>query len=125
MEQPQTATPTAQPAGKGITLSDAAVARIQQLMADQNAPDGGLRLGVKGGGCSGLSYIMEWANAPKPKERVFTRDGARVFVDMRSLLILGGSELHFESTFMSATFKVRNPQAKQTCGCGESFSVGG
>jgi iron-sulfur cluster assembly protein len=113
--------PAAPKAAKEVVLTDAAVRRLLALAAEQGA--GGLRLAIKGGGCSGLSYVMEWVAAPKEKDRVFERDGARVFIDTRSLLLLGGSELHYEESLMAAGFKIRNPNAKSACGCGESFSV--
>lgn len=111
-------------AAKGITISDAAVTRLQAMYRELKAPpEAGMRIAVKGGGCSGLSYHMEWATQPKEKERVFERDGVRVFVDGKSLLYLKGSELTFEASFMASMFKLRNPNAKAECGCGESFSV--
>jgi iron-sulfur cluster assembly protein len=106
---------------KSLSLSDAAVGRLLALASENGA--GGLRVAIKGGGCSGLMYVMEWAPVPKEKDKVFEREGARVFVDPRSLLLLTGSELHYEESMMSAGFKVRNPNTKSSCGCGESFSV--
>jgi iron-sulfur cluster assembly protein len=112
------------PARKGITLSDSAVRRLKAMHQELKAgPEAGLRLSVKGGGCSGLTYHMDWAEKPKEKDRIFERDGVRVFVDGKSLLYLNGSELTFESSFMASMFKLHNPNAKTECGCGESFSV--
>lgn len=108
---------------KDFLLSDAAVARLHALSAQSEPASGGLRVAIKGGGCSGLMYVMDWVAAPKEKDKVFERDGARVFIDPRSFLLLAGSELHYEETLMSAGFKVRNPNTKSSCGCGESFSV--
>ncbi len=108
---------------KGFLLADSAVQRLRQLVEQQKTPDGGLRILVKGGGCSGLSYAMEWAQRSTEKDRVFERDGARVFIDSKSLLYLGGSELSFEQGLMSTGFKISNPNVKASCGCGESFSV--
>ena len=110
-------------AAPGFTLTDSAVARLKALASQQPAPSGGLRLAIQGGGCSGLMYMMDWVTAPKEKDKVFEREGARMFIDPRSYLLLNGSELHYEESLMSAGFKVRNPNTKSSCGCGESFSV--
>ena len=111
-------------AGKDFSLSEAAVSRLKALAAQQaELPGGGLRVAIKGGGCSGLMYVMDWTAQPGAKDKVFERDGARVFIDPRSFLLLAGSELHYEESLMSAGFKVRNPNTKSSCGCGESFSV--
>jgi iron-sulfur cluster assembly protein len=107
----------------GLQLSDTAVKRVRELIEQQKTPEGGLRIAVKGGGCSGLSYAMEWADRPREKDRVFERDGARVFVDAKSLLYVKGSELTFEQGLMSTGFKIHNPNVKSSCGCGESFAV--
>jgi iron-sulfur cluster assembly protein len=115
-EAPQIAKPA-----KSLALTDAAIGRLKALAAEQG--EGGLRVAIKGGGCSGLMYVMEWVSQPKEKDKIFERAGARVFVDPRSLLLLNGSELDYESSLMSAGFKVRNPNTKSSCGCGESFSV--
>jgi len=104
-------------------LSDQAVFRLKALAAEAKSAQGGLRVAIKGGGCSGLMYVMDWTEAPKEKDKIFEKDGARVFVDARSFLLLQGSELHYEESMMSAGFKVRNPNTKSSCGCGESFSV--
>jgi iron-sulfur cluster assembly protein len=111
------------PGMKGISLSDGAVARLKRLLAERNTPDAGLRIAVKGGGCSGLAYHMEWAEKPKERDRVFERDGVRVFVDPKSYLYLMGSELVYEEGLMASGFKLKNPNEKASCGCGESFTV--
>ncbi len=114
---------TGKPMSKGVTLSDAAVARLQKLLTDRGTPNAGLRVAVRGGGCSGLTVNMEWAEEPKPKDKIFERDGVRVFVDSKSYLYLMGSEVHYEETLMQSGFKITNPQKKAECGCGESFTV--
>lgn len=121
--QPQAIAETEQPAGKSFGISDSAVRQLRKLLADRGTPQAGLRISVKGGGCSGLSYSMDWAEAAREKDRIFERDGVRVFIDGKSLLYLAGSELIYEQTLMSSMFKVQNPNVKSTCGCGESFSV--
>jgi iron-sulfur cluster assembly protein len=118
-----TATPPVPTVEPGFTLTESAVARLRELAEEQQTPRGGLRLSIRGGGCSGLSYVMEWAPEPRPRDKIFSRDGAQVFIDSRSFLYLKGSELTFERTLMQQAFKVQNPQAKSACGCGESFTV--
>ena len=85
-------------------------------------PDAGLRVKVVGGGCSGLQYRMELDSA-QDRDKVFERDGARLIVDKKSFLYLNGSELDYSEELMASGFKVVNPNAKRTCGCGESFVV--
>ena len=111
------------PAAKSFGITDNAVRQLRKLMEDRGTPTAGLRIAVKGGGCSGLSYTMDWADAPREKDRVFERDGVRVFIDGKSFLYLAGSELTYEQTLMASMFKVQNPNVKSVCGCGESFSV--
>jgi iron-sulfur cluster assembly protein len=117
------AVPAGKPAPRGVTLSDSAVVRLRGLLAERNTPQAGLRLAVKGGGCSGLAYHMEWTEAPKERDKVFERDGVRVFVDPKSYLYLIGTELVYEETLVAAGFKLKNPNEKASCGCGESFTV--
>jgi iron-sulfur cluster assembly protein len=111
------------PAAKGITLHDSAVRRLNKMKEELRAPEGGLRLAVRGGGCSGLTYAMDWAERPREKDKVFEREGARVFVDSKSYLYLNGTEIVYEESFMASGFKLNNPNVKGACGCGESFSV--
>ena len=107
----------------GFGLSDEAVSHLRKLASEQPGAGGGLRVAIRGGGCSGLMYVMEWAPQPKEKDKVFERDGVQVFVDSKSFLYLKGSELHYESSLLASGFKVRNPNTKSACGCGESFSI--
>lgn len=118
-----TPTLTGKPAGKGIGLTDSAVERLKRLLADRNTPNAGLRLAVKGGGCSGLSYHMEWAEQARERDKVFEREGVRVFVDAKSYLYLMGTELVYEEGLMDSGFKLHNPNLKSACGCGDSFTV--
>ncbi len=111
------------PAAKTFGISDGAAARIKVLLAQRNTPGAGLRVAVRGGGCSGLSYAIEWAEAPRERDRIFEKDGIRVFVDPKSYLYLLGSELRYEETLMASGFKLENPNVKTACGCGESFSI--
>ena len=111
------------PALKTFGISDGAAARLKVLLAQRNTPDAGLRVAVRGGGCSGLAYAIEWAEAPKERDKVFEKDGVRVFVDPKSYLYLMGSELRYEETLMASGFKLENPNVKTACGCGESVNL--
>ena len=106
-----------------IELSDEAAARIRAMAGEKGTPRGGLRLGVKGGGCSGLSYHVDWAAEPTRLDQVVERDGARVFVDPKSALFLAGTVIDWQQTLMQTGFVFRNPNVKSACGCGESFAV--
>jgi iron-sulfur cluster assembly protein len=103
-----------------IGITEGAAAKIRVLVADR--PDKGLRLKVVGGGCSGLQYKMD-VDETKPGDKVFERDGARVFADRRSYLYLHGSELDYAESLLESGFRVENPNVKKSCGCGQSFSV--
>ena len=113
----------AKPAARGITLHESAVVQLKKLLVERQTPEAGLRVAVRGGGCSGLAYVMEWAEKPREKDKIFERDGVRVFVDPKSYLYLLGTEIAYESTLMASGFKLNNPNVKGACGCGESFSV--
>jgi iron-sulfur cluster assembly protein len=115
-------TPTKPPA-RTISIADSAVKRLRALLESRNTPEAGLRVAVRGGGCSGLSYLMEWAEKPREKDKIFERDGVRVFVDPKSYLYLMGTELSYEEGLMASGFKLQNPNVKSSCGCGESFTV--
>jgi len=115
--------PGGKPMGKGIGLGDSAVERLKKLLVERNTPNAGLRIAVKGGGCSGLSYHMEWAEAARERDKVFEREGVRIFIDSKSYLYLMGTELIFEDGLMASGFKLQNPNVKSACGCGDSFTV--
>ena len=83
----------------------------------------GLRVGIRGGGCSGLSYVFELCDEPRPTDTLFELSGARVYIDPKSLLFLRGTRLDFVETLMGRGFRLENPQVKQACGCGTSFTV--
>jgi iron-sulfur cluster assembly protein len=104
-----------------ISLSDNAVHKIKQLVSEKG-DQAGLRVKVVGGGCSGLQYRME-VDAAKERDKIFERDGARLIVDKKSFLYLNGSELDYAEELMSSGFRVVNPNARRSCGCGESFVV--
>jgi iron-sulfur cluster assembly protein len=108
-----------------IEISDSAARVITRQLAKNHLLGGGLRVAVKAGGCSGFSYVFQWDTGPRENDRVFEGPGgARVFVDPRSLRLLDGTVLDFdEHNLMATNFTLRNPHAKSTCGCGESFSA--
>jgi iron-sulfur cluster assembly protein len=104
-----------------INLSDTAVREIRKQAEKRGKPDSALRVGIRGGGCTGFSYLFEWADgAPRPQDKVFEKDGVRLFVDPKSLVYLDGTELDFVTSVMGHGFKFNNPNVKGSCGCGES-----
>ncbi len=108
----------------GIQITETAAKRIRLLMDKQGMTEGGLRVGVKGGGCSGLSYVFSWEKEARPGDEVFEGpEGAKIYVDKKSLLFLKGTVLDYDTSLMSKGFVLSNPNAKASCGCGSSFSV--
>jgi iron-sulfur cluster assembly protein len=106
-----------------IEISEKAAVRIRGLVAEKGTPNGGLRLGVKGGGCSGLTYFVDWAAEPAKLDQVYERDGARLFVDPKSARFLQGTVVEWQQTLMHSGFVFKNPNVKSACGCGDSFSL--
>jgi iron-sulfur cluster assembly protein len=112
-----------------IEVTPKAVEAIKKQIAKRNVPETSLRVGIRGGGCSGFSYVIEFHDgAPRSRDRVYdfvAEDGTpvRVVVDPKSLLYLNGAQLDWEKTVMQEGFKFRNPQEKSSCGCGHSFTV--
>ena len=107
----------------GIEITQAAVDAVAQQIAKRNVPGTALRVGIRGGGCSGFSYVIEFADETTPRDQVFEFDGLKVVVDPKSLVFLNGSTLDYETRLMSHGFKFINPNESAGCGCGESFSV--
>ncbi|MEI8258152.1 MAG: iron-sulfur cluster assembly accessory protein [Deltaproteobacteria bacterium] len=107
----------------GLAVTPKAVLMAKQALAKRGTPGAMLRLGVKGGGCSGFSYVIEFADAPRTKDQVFEFDGLKVAVDPKSLVFLNGCTLDYEVKLMQHGFKFVNPNENGGCGCGESFSV--
>ena len=106
-----------------ITLSQAALTEVKRLMNVQGVTEGGLRLGVKGGGCSGLSYTINFDEKIGQYDQVYNFEGVKVIVDAKSAIYLQGTQLDFQKDLMGGSFKFVNPNANKTCGCGESFSA--
>jgi iron-sulfur cluster assembly protein len=110
---------------KGIQVTDKAIAKIRSAMEKEGiAPEqGGLRLGVQGGGCSGLSYNVRFDTQPRERDRVFQFADVRVFVDPKSFIYLNGMILDYQETLMQQGFVFVNPNSSKSCGCGSSFSA--
>jgi iron-sulfur cluster assembly protein len=108
-----------------VQVSENASKQIAKLKAKQHLPPtGGLRVAVKAGGCSGFEYVFAWEAAPRETDHVVEGpDGARVFVDPKSLRLLAGTVLDYDTRLLGRGFVLNNPNAKSTCGCGQSFSV--
>ena len=106
-----------------ITLSEAALKEVKRLINVQGLTEGGLRLGVKGGGCSGLSYTINIDEKIGPHDQIHDIDGVKVIVDAKSAIYLQGTQLDFQKDLLGGNFKFVNPNADKTCGCGESFSA--
>jgi len=105
-----------------VSITDRAVKRIKEILAAENRDGQGLRLKVVGGGCSGLQYKVDF-DMEKAGDRIFEKEGAKVLVDMKSLLYLAGTELDYKEGLMESGFVFQNPNVKRACGCGASFTV--
>ena len=106
-----------------VALTPKAVLKAKEALAKRGTPGAMLRLGVRGGGCSGFSYVIEFADASTPRDKVFEFDELRVVVDPKSLVFLNGTTLDYEVKLMQHGFKFVNPNEQTGCGCGESFGV--
>jgi iron-sulfur cluster assembly protein len=107
-----------------LQISENAAKLIRKMTAKNGLPVGGLRIAIKAGGCSGLSYTFAWEAAPREGDHSFEGpDGARVFVDRKSFKFLDGTTLDYDTSLVSKGFIFNNPNAKSSCGCGTSFSV--
>lgn len=106
-----------------IEVTAAAAKRIRDAMASDGVADGGLRVGVKAGGCSGFSYVFRWETEPRPDDEVFKADDMRIFVDPKSYKYLRGTVLDCDASMLGQSLIFRNPNAKSECGCGLSFDV--
>jgi iron-sulfur cluster assembly protein len=112
------------PVNEEISLTEKAARQVEKLRAENNIPSSqNLRIGVKGGGCSGLTYVLGFDEGPKENDRVFTGFGVTLFVDPKSLFYLSGTVLDFSDGLNGKGFVFNNPQASKTCGCGSSFGV--
>lgn len=116
---------TKAPEGKNleIKVTPKAIEKIRAAFAKEGVQDGALRLGVLGGGCSGLSYQFKFDAKERPTDRVFVFDGVKIVVDPKSLLYLHGLTLDYKESLMQSGFVFENPNAQKSCGCGTSFSA--
>lgn len=107
-----------------VSVSETAAEQVKLQLQKRGTPDAYLRLGIKGGGCSGYSYVLQFEdNPPKERDKVFQCHGVNVVVDPKSLLLLNGCVLDWEKTLMKQGFKFNNPNEKSSCGCGHSFTA--
>lgn len=106
-----------------IQITEKAALKIKEILTEENKEGFGLRVGVKGGGCSGLSYSLSIDDKAADHDHVFEGNGVRLFVDPKSLLYLAGTHLDYTDGLNGSGFKFENPNATKTCGCGSSFGV--
>jgi iron-sulfur cluster assembly protein len=106
-----------------INVTPKAVEKIKEAFTKNGVSEGGLRLGVQGGGCSGLSYLFRLEARQREKDSVYDFDGVKVFVDPKSLLYLDGMTLDYRESLIHSGFVFENPNAKKSCGCGTSFTA--
>jgi len=106
-----------------LTMTDAAVARVKAIMAAPGAGAGGLKIGVKKGGCAGMEYTLDWASGAGKLDEIVERDGARVIIDPQAVLYLLGTEMDYKIDKLSAQFVFNNPNQQSACGCGESVNL--
>ena len=111
------------PRPKVVTLTDAAAARVKEIMAKADNNHMGLRVGVKNGGCAGQEYVLEYADAPAPLDEVVEDKDVTILIEPKAVLFLIGTEIDYEVTRMSSKFVFRNPNQTDACGCGESVTI--
>src|SRR6187431_179933 len=114
---------TPRPRPQVIRLTDAAAERIKYVMANAAAPVAGLRVGVKNGGCAGMAYTMEYAEAAHPHDEVVEDKGVKILIDPKAVMFLLGTEMDFKTEKMSSQFVFNNPNQTSACGCGESVQL--
>jgi iron-sulfur cluster assembly protein len=106
-----------------ISLTPLAAEKVKELFAERGTPEQGLRVGVRGGGCSGHSYFMEFCDGETLGDHVVISEGVKLVVDTRSAAVLGGTQIDFVTGLMGSGFKFNNPNVRHSCSCGESFST--
>jgi iron-sulfur cluster assembly protein len=111
------------PRPKIVTLTDAAAARVREIMARAEAPYAGLRVGVKNGGCAGQEYILEYAAKADPLDEIVEDKGVKILIEPKAVLFLIGTEVDYEVTRLAEKFVFRNPNQTDACGCGESVTI--
>ena len=108
---------------KVMSLTDAAAERVREIMENSDKPVLGLRVGVKNGGCAGMSYTMEFAESAGPHDEVIEDKGVKVLIDPKAILFLLGTQMDFQSSKLSSGFIFNNPNQTSACGCGESVAI--
>jgi iron-sulfur cluster assembly protein len=111
------------PRPKVVTLTEAAAARVREIMSRAEQSHTGLRVGVKNGGCAGQEYVLEYAAAANPLDEVVEDKGVKILIDPKAVLFLIGTEIDYETTKLAAKFVFRNPNETDACGCGESVTI--
>jgi len=111
------------PRPKVVTLSDAAAARVKEIMDRAEAPYAGLRVGVKNGGCAGQEYVLDYAAAADPLDEVVEDKGVRILIEPKAVLFLIGTQIDYEVTRLASKYVFRNPNQVDACGCGESVTI--
>jgi iron-sulfur cluster assembly protein len=111
------------PRPKVVTLTDAAAARMREIMNEADENYVGVRIGVKNGGCAGMEYVMDYATEAAPLDEVIEDNGIRIFIDPKAILFLLGSEIDFVKEKLSQRFVFNNPNQTDACGCGESVTL--
>ena len=106
-----------------ITLSDNAAQRIKEIMAKAESSAVGVRVGVKSGGCAGMSYIIEYAKEIQPNDEIIEDKGVKVLIDPKAIMYLLGTEMDYKKEELSSSFVFKNPNETERCGCGESFKI--
>ena len=106
-----------------VALTERAAQKIAQLAEKEGKPGQMLRVGIQGGGCSGLSYLFSFVTTAEPRDKVFDAYGAKVVIDPKSMIYLGGTVLEWQESLMKSGFVLKNPNEVKSCSCGESFSV--
>ena len=106
-----------------ITLRDNAANKIKEIMSNDKTKSIGVRVGVKSGGCAGMSYIMEYAKNINPTDEIIEDKGVKVFIDPGAIMYLLGTEMDYKKEELSSTFVFKNPNETERCGCGESFKI--
>ena len=106
-----------------ITLSDKAANRIKEIISNDETKSVGVRVGVKSGGCAGMSYVMEYAKEINPADEIIEDKGVKVFIDPSAIMYLLGTEMDYKKEQFSSTFIFKNPNETERCGCGESFKT--
>ena len=114
---------TARPRPQVMRLTEAAAARIKDVMSRADRPVAGVRVGVKNGGCAGMEYTMEYADEVKPTDEVVEDKGVKLLIDPKAVLFLLGTEMDFKTEKLSAQFVFNNPNQTSACGCGESVQI--